>query len=61
VKSPHHAATLALVGWYLMLLPKDGLTILALPRSAVQQSFHTAKECEQAREGFVNRYVFEAG
>ncbi len=46
-----HAAALALVGWYLMLLPKDDPTYGVFPVSwsATQGSFDTAKECEEAR------------
>jgi len=46
-----HAAALAFVGWYLMLLPKDGhrIQIFDVPWSAIQRSFDTAKDCEEAR------------
>ena len=46
-----HAAALALVGWYLMLLPKGGHTfqVFDIPWTATQRSFDTAKECEEAR------------
>ena len=46
-----HAAALALVGWYLMMPPRDPLTYLP-DRSAPMtqwlqlQAFDTAKECE---------------
>ena len=45
------AGALALVGWYLMLLPKsdDHLHRFDTPWSATQRSFDTAKECEDAR------------
>jgi len=43
--NPRHAATLALVGWYLMLLPKDDLQVFDIPWSDTQRSFDTAKEC----------------
>jgi hypothetical protein len=46
-----HAAALALVGWYLMLLPKDDPTvgIFSVSWSATQGSFDAAKDCEDAR------------
>jgi hypothetical protein len=47
-----HAAALALVGWYLMLLPKTGdlpVHVFDVPWSATQRSFDTANECEEAR------------
>jgi hypothetical protein len=46
-----HSAALALVGWYLMLLPKSGHTfqVFDIPWTATQRSFDTAKECEEAR------------
>ena len=46
-----HTAALALVGWYLMLLPKGGhtLQVFDIPWTATQRSFDTAKECEDAR------------
>ena len=45
-----HAAALALVGWYLMLLPNDDqLHIFDVPWEATQRSFDNAKECEDAR------------
>jgi hypothetical protein len=39
------------VGWYLMLLPKSDPSLGAFPVSwdAIQRSFDTAKECEEAR------------
>lgn len=41
---------LALFGWYLVLLPKADSTVwFPLHWSAVQRSFDTAKECEDAR------------
>jgi len=47
-----HTAALALVGWYLMLLP-TGRGVVAqfydVPWSVEVQSFDTAKECEEAR------------
>ncbi|MGA2458365.1 MAG: hypothetical protein ABSF85_12420 [Terriglobales bacterium] len=48
---PRHAAVLALVGWYLMVLPKSGHTFfpVPVPWNAIQKSFDTAKECEEAR------------
>ena len=46
-----HAAALAFVGWYLMLLPKSDpyLGMLNVSWSAIQGSFDTAKDCEEAR------------
>jgi len=46
-----HAAALALVGWYLMLLPAhgEGPQIFDLPWSTEVRSFDSAKECEEAR------------
>jgi hypothetical protein len=44
-----HAAALALVGWYLILLPKDDIQLFDIPWSVTQRSFDTAKECEEAR------------
>ena len=45
-----HAVALALVGWYLMLLPKgNDLHIFDVPWSATARSYDTAKECEEAR------------
>ena len=47
----HHAA-LALVGWYLMLLPTNGpgtIRLGATSWATIQHSFDTAKECEDAR------------
>jgi hypothetical protein len=48
---PCHAAALALIGWYLMLLPpNDPMTgTFPIDWSANQRSFDTAKECEEAR------------
>jgi hypothetical protein len=48
---PRHAAAFALVGWYLMLLPKNdpSNTYFAVPWASVQKSFDTARECEVAR------------
>ena len=49
---PRHAAALALVGWYLMLLPKTGdlpIHVFDVPWSATQRSFDSANECEEAR------------
>ena len=48
-----HAATLALVGWYLMVPPKE----LDAPISSRVEfgSYYTAKECEQAREWLAKR------
>jgi hypothetical protein len=44
------AIALALIGWYLMLLPTSPDADLSdpTPWSAVQLSFDTAKECEAA-------------
>ncbi len=49
--TPRHAVALALVGWYLMLLPRDSMSAGVFPVewSAIQRSFDTAKECEEAR------------
>ena len=47
-----HATALALVGWYLMLLPSNApsLALISPPVwSAIQHSYDTAKECEKAR------------
>jgi hypothetical protein len=46
-----HAAALALVGWYLMLLPKNDPTVgvFSVSWSATQGSFDAAKDCEAAR------------
>jgi hypothetical protein len=47
-----HTAALALVGWYLMLLPKGDdaiFQVFDIPWSATQRSFDTAQECEAAR------------
>jgi hypothetical protein len=47
-----HTAALALVGWYLMLLPKGNdptFQVFDIPWSATLRSFDTAKECEDAR------------
>ena len=47
-----HPIALALMGWYLMLLPKTGpgqAGVLPPDWTAIQYSFDTAKECEQAR------------
>ena len=47
-----HAAALAIVGWYLMLLPKGNdaiFQVFDIPWSATQRSFDTARECEEAR------------
>jgi hypothetical protein len=47
-----HAAALALVGWYLMLLPKGNdpmFQVFDTPWSATLRSFDTAQECEVAR------------
>jgi hypothetical protein len=39
-----------LLGWYLVLLPKADTTVwFPVQWSAVQRSFDTAKECEDAR------------
>ena len=48
---PSHAAALALVGWYLVLLPKDDPTYGVFPVSwsATQGSSDAAKDCEAAR------------
>jgi hypothetical protein len=44
-------AALALVGWYLMLLPKNqGIQVFDLPWSDTLRSFDTANECEVARD-----------
>jgi hypothetical protein len=50
--NPRHAAVLASVGWYLMLLPSTGPGIATISPpvwSATQHSYDTAKECEKAR------------
>jgi hypothetical protein len=51
--NPRHAAALALVGWYLMILPTDRDRMIAqfydVPWSAEVRSFDTAKDCEEAR------------
>jgi hypothetical protein len=45
-----HVTVLTLLGWYLVLLPKaDSAVWFPLHWSAVQRSFDTAKECEDAR------------
>jgi hypothetical protein len=52
-----HAVVVALVGWYLMLLPNSGpgnsgpgiATISPPVWSATQHSYDAAKECERAR------------
>ena len=46
-----YAAALSLVGWYLMLLPKDDPTygVFPVPWSATQGSFDAAKDCEAVR------------
>jgi len=48
---PRHAAALALVGWYLMVAPRDGeLNPIKAPLSAWEQSqaFDSAKACDYA-------------
>ena len=46
-----HAAALAFVGWYLMLLPKHDpyFGMVSVSWDAIQGSFDTAKDCEEAR------------
>ena len=49
---PRHAAALALVGWYLVLPPKEGLIVKpAAPMRdwKIEQSFKTIRECEDFR------------
>jgi hypothetical protein len=49
---PRHAAALALVGWYLVLPPKEGLIVKpAAPMRdwKIEQSFKTLRECEDFR------------
>ena len=50
-----HAAAVALMGWYLMLLPKNdpSIGLWSVPFSAIQRSFDTAGDCEQARASAV--------
>jgi hypothetical protein len=52
---PHHAAALALVGWYLMLPPvtSDGRIQkdASLSRWYIISNFETKEECEKARLG----------
>ena len=48
----HHAAAIALAGWYLMLLPMNGpgaVRFEATNWATIQRSFDTAAECEVAR------------
>ena len=51
---PHHAAALALVGWYLMLPPvtSDGRIQKDAPLSRwyIFSNFETKEECEKARQ-----------
>src|SRR4029077_4578393 len=52
---PCHAAALALVGWYLLLPPKEGLIVKpAVPMRdwKIEQSFKTIRECEDFRHNF---------
>jgi hypothetical protein len=49
---PRHAAALALIGWYLLLPPKQGLIVKpAAPMRdwKIEQSFKTIRECEDFR------------
>jgi hypothetical protein len=50
---PRHAAALALVGWYLMVAPRDPdylfMTSAPLTKWAITKSFDTAEECEKER------------
>jgi hypothetical protein len=49
---PRHAAALALIGWYLLLPPKEGLIVKpAAPMRdwKIEQSFKTIRECEDFR------------
>jgi hypothetical protein len=50
---PRHAAALALVGWYLMVAPRDAdyLLVTSAPVSEwiILQSFDAAKNCEEER------------
>jgi hypothetical protein len=52
-----HAAALALVGWYLMVAPRDSdyLFVTSAPVSkwVIVQSFDAAKDCEGERAGKV--------
>jgi hypothetical protein len=51
--NPRHAAALALVGWYLMVAPRDAdylFTVNApLTKWIIVQSFDTAENCESNR------------
>ena len=49
-----HAAALALVGWYLMVLPTDNANhidpLVPLPRWVVLRAFDTAAACDEAQD-----------
>jgi hypothetical protein len=50
---PHHAAALALVGWYLMIPPpKDKVPNAAapLPNWRIHASYDSVKECERGAD-----------
>lgn len=60
-----HAAALALAGWYFMIPkmvpdPKGGApyadTAAPISRWSIEQSFHTASECEAERDGFASKW-----
>ncbi len=55
-----HAAALALVGWYLMMPPRDPLTALPdhsapMTRWLQLEAFDTAKECQAAKFAYHER------
>lgn len=56
---PHHAAALALVGWYLMVPPLDskGNVLLSAPFNAweIEMHFDQAGDCEAARQVFIEQ------
>jgi hypothetical protein len=58
----HHAAMLALVGWYLMLpatAPQSGAAN-ASPSPSIWNSYKTREACEQERASLVNATVVGA-
>jgi hypothetical protein len=60
---PHHAAALALVGWYLMSpsLTDDGLGVISsapLSQWEILASFDAARDCEREKESRQNKAVY---
>ena len=51
---PRHAAALALVGWYLMVLPTDNANhidpLVPWPKWVVLRAFDTAAACDEAQD-----------